>query len=67
MEALQFLKCFINHDLIFRAHSSASLDDLDKEEEGLTESNTQLVPDAEKSPSWDQMWLEEDDDAVMEG
>ena len=66
VEALQFLKCLIRRDLIFRTQPSTSLDDLDDEED-IMGGNTQLVPDAEKSPSWDQMWLEEDNDAVTDG
>ena len=61
VEALQFLKCLIRRDLIFQTQPSTYLDDL--EDEG----DTQLIPDTEKAPLWDQMWLEEDDDAVTEG
>jgi hypothetical protein len=65
VEALQFLKCLLHRDLIFRTQPSTSLDDLDDEVD-IMGGNTQPVPNAEKSPSSDQMWLE-DDDAVTEG
>ena len=62
VEALQFLKCLIRRDLVFRANPSTYFDsDLD-EEEVLTQGGD-LVPDAEQSPSWD-LWLEDDDDAT---
>jgi hypothetical protein len=65
VEALQFLKCLIRRDLIFRADPSASLDDED--EDILTESGIELVPNIEQSLSWDDLWLEEDDDAITDG
>ena len=62
VEALQFLKCLIRQDLVFRANPSTYFDsDLD-EEEVLTQGGD-LVPDAEQSSSWD-LWLENDDDAT---
>ena len=68
VEALQFLKCLIRCDLIFRADPSASLDDdEDEDEDILTQDGSQFVSDAEKGPSWDDFWLEDDDDAGTEG
>jgi hypothetical protein len=56
----------IHQDLIFCADHSVSLDaDLDEDE--LVEDNGGLsTPEIEKSTSWDDMWLE-DDDKVTEG
>ena len=70
VEALQFLRCLICCDLIFRADPSASLDDdedEDEDEDILTQGGSQFVSDAEKGPSWDDLWLEDDDDAGTEG
>ena len=62
VEALQFLKCLIHRDLIFRADPSASLDnDLDEDEYILTYGD---VPNTEQG--WDELWLE-DDDAITDG
>jgi hAT family C-terminal dimerisation region len=62
VEALQFLKCLIHRDLIFRADPSASLDnDLDEDEDILTYGD---VPNTEQG--WDELWLE-DDDAITDG
>ena len=68
MKVLQFLKCLIRQDLIFCADSSVSLEiDLD-EEDRLVEDNSGLsAPEIEKTTSWDDMWLEDDDDEVTEG
>ena len=68
VEALQFLKCLIRQDLIFRADHSESLDtDLD-EEDGLFEDNVGLsAHEIEKSTLWDDVWLEDEDDEVTEG
>ena len=68
METLQFLKCLIHQDLIFCADHLESLDtDLD-EEDRLFEDNVSLsAPKIEKSTSWDDVWLEDEDDEVMEG
>ena len=68
VEALQFLKCLIRCDLIFRADPSASLDDdEDEDEDILTQGGSQFVSDVEKGPSWDDLWLEDDDDAGTKG
>ena len=62
VEALQFLKCLIHRDLIFRADPSASLDnDLDEDEDILKYGD---VPNTEQG--WDELWLE-DDDAITDG
>ena len=62
VEALQFLKCLIHRDLIFRADPSASLDnDLDEDEDILTYGD---VPNTEQG--WDELSLE-DDDAITDG
>ena len=62
VEALQFLKCLIHRDLIFRADPSASLDnDLDEDEDILTYGD---VSNTEQG--WDELWLE-DDDAITDG
>ena len=68
VEALQFLKCLIHQDLIFCADHSESLDtDLD-EEDKLFEDNVGLsAPEIEKSTLWDDVWLEDKDDKVIEG
>ena len=68
MKVLQFLKCLICQDLIFRADHSESLDtDLD-EEDRLFEDNVGLsAPEIEKSTSWDDVWLEDEDNKVTEG
>ena len=63
VKALQFLKCLIHDDLMFCADPSTSLDyDLDEDEDILTYGN---VPNTEES--WDELWLEEEDDAIMNG
>ena len=63
VEALQFLKCLIHHDLMLHADPSASLDnDLDEDEDILTYGD---VPNTEQG--WDELWLEDDDDAIMDG
>ena len=68
VEALQFLKCLIRCDLIFRADPSAYLDDdEDEDEDILTQGGSQFVSDVEKGPSWDDLWLEDDDDAGTKG
>ena len=61
VEALQFLKCLIRRDLVFRANPSTYFDS-DLDEEVLTQGGD-LVPDAEQSLSWD-LWLEDDDNAT---
>ena len=62
VEALQFLKCLIHHDLMFRANPSASLDnDCDEVEDILTYGD---VPNTEQG--WDELSLE-DDDAITDG
>jgi hypothetical protein len=65
VEALQFLKCLIRRDLVFRADPTEPLDS-DTGEEDMHDGNS-LVLDANQSPSWDELWLEDDDDAITEG
>ena len=57
-------------DLVFRADPSVTVDsevDLEDEDGTLMGSSNQLGADTEKSPSWDDLWLEDDDDAVTDG
>jgi hypothetical protein len=66
---LRHYKFLLRRDFIFRADPSASLDiDLEDDDDMLTETcSNQLDPDIEKSPSWDGLWLEDDDnDAATE-
>jgi hypothetical protein len=65
VEALQFLKCLIHHDLVFRADPMEPLD-CDTGEEDMHDGKS-LVLDVNQSPSWDELWLEDDDDAITEG
>ena len=54
-------------DLVFRADPSVTVDsevDLEDENDTLVGSSNQLGADMEKSPSWDDLWLEDDDDAA---
>jgi hypothetical protein len=60
----------ICRDLVFCADPSAIVDsevDLEDEDNPLAGSSNQLGADTEKSPSWDDLWLEDDDDAVTDG
>src|SRR5882762_7191463 len=68
VEALQFLKCLIRRELVFRADLSVSPEgDEDEDEDILTQDGSQLSSDAEQPLSWDEFWLEDDDDAGTEG
>ena len=68
MEALQFLKCLICQDLIFCADHSESLDtDLDEEDRLFEDNVGRSAPEIEKSTSWDDVWLEDEDNEVTEG
>jgi hypothetical protein len=68
VEALQFLKCLIRRELVFRAGPSVSPEgDEDEDEDILTQDGSQLSSDAEQPLSWDEFWLEDDDDAGTEG
>ena len=65
IEALQFLKCLIHRDLMYHTDPSASPDndlDHDEDEDILTYGD---VPNTEQG--WDELWLEDDDDAIMDG
>jgi hypothetical protein len=57
VEALQFLKCLIRRDLVFRTDLSISLD-TDLEEDKLLEDDDPLTPETEKSAAWDEVWLD---------
>ena len=68
VEALQFLKCLIRRDLVFRADPTEPLDsDIDEEDDITTHDGNSSVPGANQFPSWDELWLEDDDDAFTEG
>ena len=68
VRSYQFLKCLIHEDLIFRADNSESLDADLGEEDGLFEDNVGLsAPEIEKSTSWDDVWLEDEDNEVTGG
>jgi hypothetical protein len=56
--------------LFFCVDLSVTVDsevDLEDEDGTLVGSSNQLGADTEKSPSWDDLWLEDDDDAVTDG
>jgi hypothetical protein len=61
VEALQFLKCLIRRDLVFRTDPSVTDDsEIDLEDDdGLVGSSNQLSAGTEKSSSWDDLWLED--------
>ena len=65
MDALQFLKRLIYCDLVFHADPTEPLDS-DTGEEYMHGRNS-LVLDANQSPSWDELWLEDGGDAITEG
>jgi hypothetical protein len=68
LEALQFLKCLMCHDLIFHADPTKPLDsNIGKEDDILMHDGSSLVPDMNQFPSWNELWLEDDDDAITEG
>ena len=70
VEALQFLKCLIQQDLVFRADPSVTVDsevDLEDDDDSLVGSSNQLSAGTEKSSSWDDLWLEDVGDAVTDG
>ena len=65
----QFLKCLIRRDLVFRADPSVTVDsevDLEDDDDSFVGSSNQLSADTEKSSPWDDLWLEDDGDAVTD-
>ena len=65
MEALQFLKCLLRQDLIFRTDPSDT--DLEVDDELIEDGNEQVAPETELPASWDELLLDEEDDEVTEG
>ena len=65
VEVLQFLKCLIHCDLVFHADPMEPLDS-DTGEEDMHDRNSWVL-NVNQSPSWDELWLEDDDDAITEG
>jgi hypothetical protein len=69
VEALQFMKCLIRRDLVFRIDPPTSIDsDLSDEDDDITTQDgsvmagSTMAPDTEKLlSSWDELWLEDDD------
>jgi hypothetical protein len=63
VEALQFLKCLLRKDLIFRTdYSIASDTDAGEDDELIEVGNGPFTPQTELSASWDELLLDEDDD-----
>jgi hypothetical protein len=68
VEALQFLKCLLRKDLIFRTdYSIASDTDPEEDDELIEVGNGPLAPQTELSASWDELLLDEEDDDLTEG
>jgi len=65
VEALQFLKCLLRQDLIFRTDPSDT--DLEVDDELIEDGNEQLAPETELLASWDELLLDEEDDEFTEG
>src|ERR1700689_3076939 len=60
VEALQFLKCLLRRDLIFRTDPSNT--DLEVDEELIEDGSESLAPETELPVSWDELLLDEKDD-----
>jgi hypothetical protein len=65
VEALQFLKCLLRQDLIFRTDPSDT--DLEVDGELIEDGNEQVAPETELPASWDELLLDEEDDEFTEG
>jgi hypothetical protein len=67
VEALQFLKCLLRKDLIFRTDPSIASDTDPEDDELIEVGNGPLTPQTELSASWDELLLDEEDDDLTEG